>query len=57
MFLPVRQSREFPELRGHQSRKTPDTLDLDWTHHPHRLELHALPGEPWALSPSLEQLL
>lgn len=57
MFLPVRQSREFPELRGHQSRKTPDTLDLGWTHHPHRLESHALPGEPWALSPSLEQLL
>lgn len=38
VFWPASESREFPKRpkrRGHQSRKTPDTLDLGWTHCPH----------------------
>lgn len=32
MFWPAHSSREFPKRRGYQSRETPDTLYLGWTH-------------------------
>ena len=40
-------SREFPELLVHQSKRTPDTLDLVWTHHPRPSlsEWPQIPGE------------